>query len=92
MNRNKSKMPISYSLQRIIFKLSSGATLDDYIAKRAVKYGIQKMGNFINHMFNVKQTPELFHFTRKYLIEKYFKEDISSLEKLLNIDLNSWKA
>jgi hypothetical protein len=91
VTRNPAKPPLSHGLQRLIYKRLRRVRLDDPLPDRIVLNVFWRPLNYLNHLFSRKRAVVMGSGVRRYLIETYFKKDISCLEALLEKDLSSWK-
>ena len=57
---------------------------------QTVKFSISQFIILLNCWLKLRKFPELKEETRLYF-NKYYKDDILNLEKLLNIELDEWK-
>lgn len=89
ISKNPSRMPISTRLQRFI-STHLRAEVDEGLCKRASLYFLRSFLNWLNHLVEMKETPQIGPEVRKELV-KYFRDDIVKLESLLDRDLGHWR-
>jgi hypothetical protein len=73
-------------LRQIIYRVNS--LIDDH------PYPVSKE-NFLERIHNIhverQEKPRLERSIKRLVFEKYFKEDVANLERLLSLDLQDWK-
>lgn len=87
--QNRSLMPMSLSLQKINQKYFYPDYKEPFLIQ-SVKITINQFIIILNCWLKLRKFPELKEETRLHF-NKYYKDDILNLEKLLNIELDEWK-
>ena len=89
--QNSSKMPMSLSLQQKNKKyFAPDRRHREHLLKQSVKFGIYEFITLLNCFSKSRKFPDMKENTRIYL-KKNFKEEVSNLEKLIEIELDEWK-
>jgi len=89
---NLESLDIDYSVKKNVSKRIKYAWMHKLNSKiKLTKFIPKKLLTVVKDLFVTESFPELRREDEKYLYENYFKEDVSSLEKILNVNLQEWK-